>query len=124
MILIETGRPGVPAFDAAALRRLSHDLDDLAFVSVFANRYLEMLPTRVLRIARALQAADVEAALDAALSLKVSSTTVGTCELADIALAIEGNVRRLDVRAARHTAAELPPAAKRADHALVAYLSA
>ena len=120
MILIETGRPGVPAFDAAALRRLSHDLDDLAFVSVFANRYLEMLPTRV----RALQAADVEAALDAALSLKVSSSTVGTCELADIALAIEGNVRRLDVPAARANAAELPPAAKRADHALVAYLSA
>ena len=124
MILVEIGRPGVPTFDEGALRRLSHDLEDHAFVSVFAARYLEMLPTRVLRINNALHTADVEAALDATLSLKVSSTTVGTFELADLALTIEDNVRRLDVRAARATATQLPPAAVRADAALVAYLSA
>lgn len=116
--------PTTPTFDAAALLRLASDVDDPAFIQVFAARYRQMLTGRVDRISDALLAEDVETALDATLSLKVSSSTVGTYELADLALVIEDNVRRLDVVAARSVAAELPNAAARADVALAEYLSA
>lgn len=117
-----TAQP-VPAFDANRLRGLARDIDDQSFVSVFASRYREMLSGRISRIHAALMAADVEGALDAALSLKVSSATVGTCELAGLALVIEGDVRRADVLAARAAAADLVAVAARADEALAAYLS-
>lgn len=116
--------PATPAFDVAALLRLGDDVDDPAFTLVFAARYRQMLSGRVDRIRDALLAEDVETALDATLSLKVSSSTVGTYELADLALVIEDNVRRLDVVGARSVAAQLPNAAARADMALADYLSA
>jgi HPt (histidine-containing phosphotransfer) domain-containing protein len=112
------------AFDADVLVRMARDVNDQAFASVFAVRYRQMLDARVSRINRALLAEDVDDALDATLSLKVSSSTVGTRELADLALVIEDNVRRLDVRGARTEAARLPLVAARADQALAAYLSA
>jgi HPt (histidine-containing phosphotransfer) domain-containing protein len=121
----ETSAPArMPAFDAEVLVKMAQDVNDQAFASVFAVRYREMLAPRVQRINRALLADDVDDALDAALSLKVSSSTVGTRELADLALVIEHNVRRLDVLGARSAADRLAVAAARADEALTAYLSA
>lgn len=117
-----TAQPPTPAFDVTRLRGLARDVDDQKFASVFASRYREMLTGRISRIHATLMAADVEGALDAALSLKVSSATVGTCELASLALVIEGDVRRADVLAARAAAADLMAAAARADEALAAYL--
>ena len=115
--------PDVATFDEAALRRMSREVDDRAFAWLFASRYRQMLVGRVTRITTALQQPDVDAALDAVLSLKVASATVGTCELADLALKVEDDVRRHDVTAARLTASRLWPAAARADHALGAYLA-
>lgn len=111
------------AFDADVLVRMSSDVGDHGFASVFARRYREMLAGRVSRIHQALGEADVDAALDATLSLRVSSTTVGTHELAQLALVIEGSIRRLDVLDARTVAALLPGVAARADEALAAYLA-
>lgn len=122
--MIDSTLSAVPPFDAAALMRMAVDVNDRAFTSVFASRYRQMLSGRVDRINGALLAEDVAAALDATLSLKVSSATVGTCELADLAHGIEDNVRRCDVVAARTVAARLPVAAARADHALAEYLGA
>lgn len=119
-----TGHLDAPAFDDAALLRLVGEVEDASFVSFFATCYRDMLESRVARIVRALLSADVDEALDATLSLKVASTTVGTRELAGLALVIEGDVRRHDVASARLTAARLPSAAARADQALAAYLSA
>lgn len=120
-----TAVPDLPAaFDAAALARLALDVDDLAFTCVFAARYRQMLSDRIDRILSALLREDVDAALDATLSLKVSSVTVGTSELADLALVIEDSVRALDVNTARSVAARLSVAAARADHALAEFLSA
>ncbi len=115
-------RPAPPAFDPKRLRRLASEVDDQSFVSVFASRYRQMLSGRISRIHATLLAADVDGALDAILSLKVSSATVGTCELAGLALVIEGDVRRADVLAARAAAADLAAVAARADVALAAYL--
>ncbi|WP_206051774.1 signal peptidase I [Nocardioides ferulae] len=110
------------AFDVTALRKLAADLADDDFVASFAGRYQQLLPTRVDRIATALTTADLDAALDASLSLKVASTTVGTTELHDLAEVIELNVRRQDLAAARDLAGSLAAAAARADAALTAYL--
>jgi len=111
------------AFDETALRRLSFEVDDRAFTWLFACRYRQMLLGRVARITTSLQRLDIEAALDAALSLKVASATVGTCELAELAHLVESDVRHHDVTAARTSASRLWPAAVRADQALAAYLA-
>ena len=110
-------------FDVAALRRLSYVVDDRAFTWLFACRYRQMLIGRVARITTTLQRLDIEGALDAALSLKVASATVGTCELAALAHEVEADVRHQDVTAARTAASRLWPAAVRADQALGAYLA-
>lgn len=115
---------GFPAFDEAVVVRLAREVDDQDFATVFVSQYRRLLIGRVTRIDSALLAEDVDTALDATLSLKVSSATVGTCELADLARSIEGNVRSRDVAGARAVAARLPRAAARADLALAAYLSA
>ena len=115
-------RPEDAALDRAALRSLSRALDDDGFTRRFAGRYRELLPARVARIARSLQGHDVDLVLDAVLSLKVSSATVGAQELAELAELIEREVRVFDLPAARTTADALPAAALRADAALAAYL--
>jgi HPt (histidine-containing phosphotransfer) domain-containing protein len=115
-------RPADAALDPIALRRLSRAVDDDRFVRKFAARYRELLPGRVTRISASLQGHDVDLVLDAVLSLKVSSATVGAQELAELAGVIEGEVRIFDLPSARTAAASLPPAALRADAALAAYL--
>ena len=114
--------PGDAVLDRTALRRLSRAVDDDVFVRKFAARYRELLPGRVARISSSLRGHDVDLVLDAVLSLKVSSATVGAQELAELAGVIEGEVRIFDLPPARTAAASLPPAALRADAALAAYL--
>lgn len=109
-------------FDPQALNKLAHDMKDRAFARSFAEKYRGLLDRRVDRITGALAAPDFIEAMDATLSLKVSSTTVGTCELAEIAQQIELDVRRQDAPAARMRASTLPDAARRAHAALDEYL--
>lgn len=115
-------RPVDAVLDRTALRRLSRAVDDDRFVRRFAARYRELLPARVTRISTSLRGHDVDLVLDAVLSLKVSSATVGAQELAELAGVIEREVRIFDLPAARTVAASLSPAALRADAALAAYL--
>lgn len=121
--MTEPTPPPAP-FDAGALARLASEVEDTAYPAVFAARYQQMLPERLSRILQALGRGDLDSTLDAVLSLRVSSTTVGTCELAAVAREIEGDVRRLDVAAARRCAVRLEPAASRAQLALRGYLAA
>ena len=110
-------------FDPQALRKIGNDLKDLAFARALAEKYRRLLPSRVQRITAALDEADFVTAMDATLSLKVASTTVGTRELAELATLIETDVRREDAGAARALASRLPEAADRADAALAEYLA-
>ncbi|HEY0951064.1 signal peptidase I [Nocardioides sp.] len=118
--------PAPEALDDAALGRLAEDLEDADFAATFAARYQELLPQRLNRISTALgseaRTPDLGAALDASLSLKVSSTTVGARELEQLASVIELSVRRRDLEAARALADDLAQAARRADRALATYL--
>ncbi|CAB4709299.1 MAG: hypothetical protein F2667_07170 [Actinobacteria bacterium] len=111
-------------FDEEALIKLGRDLTNMRFALQFAQRYRTMLAQRVDRILLALQEDDAVEAMDATLSLKVASTTVGTVELADLALLIEVDVRSRELARARELAARLPDAAARADRALADYLVA
>ncbi|WP_244928856.1 hypothetical protein [Nocardioides sp. W7] len=111
-------------FDPQALAKLAHDMKDRSFALSFAEKYGALLDRRVARIAGALSELDIVEAMDATLSLKVSSTTVGTSELADIAQQIELDLRRQDLAAARVRASMLPDAARRAHAALDQYLAA
>lgn len=110
-------------FDPTAVHSLTGHADDLAFAAVFVTRYRGLLPERVRRIATALTAAEVDDVMDAVLSLKVSSATVGTLELAGLAAAIERMVRAGDLVAARVAVRTLARAAERADRALGAFLA-
>jgi len=114
----------VSVFDPQALAKLAHDMKDPAFARAFAEKYAGLLDHRVARIAEALDALDFIDGMDATLSLKVSSTTVGACELADVAREIESDLRRQDLPAARSRAVVLPEAAQRAQVALQEYLTA
>ena len=116
--------PEGPAFDATVLKRLADELEDEGFAVVFANCYRRMLPGRVARVTRSLDEGDEDCALDAALSLKVSCLVVGARQLAELASAIEGGVRRRDLEAARAAARQLAAVADRTDHALRDYLEA
>ena len=115
--------PG-PAFDVTVLQRLASDLEDEGFAAVFASCYRRMLPGRLVRITRSLDEGDEDCALDATLSLKVSCLVVGACQLAELASAIEADVRRHDIEAARAAARQLEAVADRTDDALRAYLDA
>ncbi|WP_296605123.1 Hpt domain-containing protein [Nocardioides sp.] len=110
-------------FDPGALVSLTGHADDEEFALVLAGRYLRLLPERVRRVHAALHADDPDEAMDAVLSLKVSSNTVGAHEIATIGAAIERHLRRVDLPGAHRAAGDLPPAAERLAREISAYLA-
>ncbi|MDQ6755034.1 MAG: Hpt domain-containing protein [Actinomycetota bacterium] len=68
---------------------------DAGFASAlgFAGTFLSMLPGRVGRIQRALADCDCESALDAVLSLKISSSMAGAVEMEHLCLDLEAQLR-------------------------------
>lgn len=120
----EIHEAGAVVFDDAAVVRLSGDAGDPAFASVFVDKFRGLLPLRVHRIVSTLRAGDQDDALDAVLSLKVSSCLIGAGELCLLGRTIEAHLRRFDLGAARLAASALTAAAIRADEALDAFLAA
>jgi HPt (histidine-containing phosphotransfer) domain-containing protein len=120
----QQGAPRPVVFDPTAVASLTGHPDDPTFARVFVARYRTLLPTRLGRIARSLREHDLDEALDATLSLKVSSSTLGAGELEGLGARLEGHLRRLDLAAAGHVARQLPAAAARVDVQLAAYLAA
>jgi HPt (histidine-containing phosphotransfer) domain-containing protein len=110
------------AFDADCVSSLTGDADDLEFAHVFVTRFRRLLPRRLRRIEAALAGQDLEQAMDAVLSLKVSSCTVGAEELCTLGGRIEDHLRRADLAGAVQASEGLAGAADRTDEALAAYL--
>lgn len=100
-------------FDEQVLHRLAEQLSDERPAVAFATGYLEQLDHRVTRLRSALDQGDQEQSMDAALSLKVSSATVGARELESLAVAVEGLLRTGRTAAALRVGAALPAAAAR-----------
>ncbi len=111
-------------FDPATLRQLVDDTQSPRFVLDLAHTFRSMLQPRVDRVVDAILADDLDDAMDAVLSLKVSSTMTGVLETAGLAAGVETRLRAGEVAAARSQALLLLPAATRAEVALDAFLAA
>ncbi|WP_395659605.1 hypothetical protein [Nocardioides sp.] len=120
----ETHEPGAAVFDPNAVVSLTGDAGDAAFASVFVDKFRALLPHRVRRIATTLGEGDVDEALDAVLSLRVSACLIGAGELCLLGRTLEAHLRRLDLPRARIAAVSLGSAADRADAALGDFLAA
>jgi histidine phosphotransfer protein HptB len=84
-----------PFVDLAVLETLRSELEpDSGYCKVFVNSYIQQLPRRLARLRRAVEAMDLDAAMDAVLSLKTSSRMVGAAHLGTLADELESILRR------------------------------
>lgn len=85
---------GRPLVDKAVLDRLRKELEeDGGYCRIFVGNFIDYLPHRVGRLRLALTTGDLDASVDAVLSLKTSSQMVGAERLAGLATALEGEIR-------------------------------
>lgn len=91
----------VPLVDPAVLMDLRNNLDSPVIALKFAGDYTGMWELRRSRLAAALNRGDLAAAMDAVISLRVSSTMVGGRRLAALAQQLEEAVSRADFATAR-----------------------
>jgi hypothetical protein len=85
---------GPPLVDQSVLERLRDDLDaDGGYCRIFVGHFIDYLPRRIGRLRLALTTGDLDASVDAVLSLKTSSQMVGAEQLANLAIALEGEIR-------------------------------
>ncbi|WP_193608763.1 Hpt domain-containing protein [Nocardioides lijunqiniae] len=111
------------AVDATCLERLAHDVSSLPFVVAFVEKYDRLLPERVRRVVGHIAEGDLDQALDAVLSLRVSSTFVGAQELVELSRRVEDHLRTGDLVGAALRAALIHEAAQRTQRALTAFVS-
>ena len=83
----------LPVLDATVLDDLEKELAQTDLARSFAADYAQMWDQRLSRLADAVEFQDRATALDAAISLKVSSAMVGGLRLARLAEALEGAIR-------------------------------
>lgn len=84
---------GLALLEPAPLMALADDMGDPACAVNFLRDYLRMLPGRMARISTHLQEKDCEAAMDALLSLRVTSAMAGAQETERNCRAIEALIR-------------------------------
>lgn len=82
--------PGPLLVDPAVLATLRAELDDDEGWLLFLECFLAQLPLRIQKLRRGLLTADHELAMDAVLSLKISSQMVGADRLAGMAINLQG----------------------------------
>lgn len=90
----------LPLLDPAALEALTEDLGVPGMSLQFARDYAAMWGQRQARLRESVQQADLDAALDAVISLKVTSAMVGGSRLAYLAQALEAALREGDLQQA------------------------
>ncbi|MGC0236929.1 Hpt domain-containing protein [Arthrobacter sp. SD76] len=83
----------MPLIDAAVLDELEDELAGTGLAKRFARDYAAMWDQRYSRLAAAVHSQDSESALDAAISLKISSAMVGGVRLAKLAELLETLIR-------------------------------
>lgn len=83
----------LPLIDAAVLDELEDELAGTGLAKRFARDYAAMWDQRYSRLAAAVHGQDSESALDAAISLKISSAMVGGVRLAKLAELLETLIR-------------------------------
>lgn len=97
-----------PYVDPSVLQTLRCELEpDPEYCTVFVNSYIQQLPRRLDRLRHAVEAMDLDAALDAVLSVKTSSMMVGAAYLSTLAYELETILKHLEIHPERR--AEQPP---------------
>jgi HPt (histidine-containing phosphotransfer) domain-containing protein len=86
----------LPLVDAAVLEELEDELAGSGLAQRFARDYAAMWDQRCARLAAAVHSQDMDSALDAAISLKISSAMVGGVRLAKLAELLETLIRQGD----------------------------
>ncbi|MDJ0356102.1 Hpt domain-containing protein [Paenarthrobacter sp. PH39-S1] len=78
-----------PVFELSSLASLCEETQNDAAVHRFVSTFLNLLPGRVSRILDALRARDVDLAMDAVLSLKVTSSMIGALRMEQLCHCVE-----------------------------------
>lgn len=84
----------LPLVDAAVLAELEDELAGSGLAQSFARDYAAMWDQRYTRLAQAVTSQDSAAALDAVISLKITSVMVGGLRLAKLAELMETLIRQ------------------------------
>lgn len=93
--MTETPSTCQPFVDDAVLGRLRDELQpDPEFCDRYITNYIGLLPARLASLQQSVNSRDLEAALDAVLSLKTSSLMVGASRLGVLARDLESLLRR------------------------------
>jgi hypothetical protein len=92
------GGPELPLLDAAVLYDIEEELGRHDLAWNFANDYAGMWIERQRCLVESVEREDLPAALEAVISLKVSSAMVGGLRLARLAEALEATLRTGDLR--------------------------
>jgi HPt (histidine-containing phosphotransfer) domain-containing protein len=92
------GGPELPLLDAVVLHDMEEQLGRPDIAWNFANDYAGMWVERQRSLVDSVEREDRMAALDAVISLKVSSAMVGGLRLARLAEALEATLRQGDLR--------------------------
>jgi HPt (histidine-containing phosphotransfer) domain-containing protein len=91
-----------PYVDPSVLQTLRCELEpDAEYCTVFVNSYIQQLPRRLDRLRHAVEAMDLDAALDAVLSVKTSSMMVGAAYLSTLADELETILKHLETHPER-----------------------
>lgn len=96
--VLALGGRELPLVDAAVLQDLEEELGQRQLAWNFANDYAAMWGQRQRCLLDSIEREDHAAALDAVISLKVSSAMVGGLRLACLAEALETTLRKGDLR--------------------------
>ncbi|RNL59168.1 Hpt domain-containing protein [Arthrobacter oryzae] len=96
--VLKPGGLELPLLDLAVLENLADELGSPEIARKFAQGYAGLWGQRHRRLMESLDRADLPMALDAALSLKVTSAMVGGLRLARLAEKLETTIRRGDLR--------------------------
>lgn len=86
----------LPLIDASVLGELEDELAGSGLAQRFARDYAAMWDLRLARLGTAVDSQDEASALDAVISLKISSTMVGGVRLARLAELLEDLIRQGD----------------------------
>lgn len=93
------GDEGLPLIEPLFLQDLEEQLGSADMVLEFAKKYTSMWEQRRRHLVQSLECLDRDAALDAAISLKVSSAMVGAVQLAHLTATLETVIRSGDLKA-------------------------
>lgn len=93
-------RKQLPLIDLGVLRDLEQQVGDPSVAQSFVRDFIRIWDHRYTRLAQAVEAGDMEARMDAVLSVKASSSMAGAARLAHLAAGFELLIRDGDLTVA------------------------